>query len=164
MYIPGRLRTASRPSITVMSSALYSDEPVCPFPFVAMVVSVVIVLQAESPVGAYRRCLTHHTIYDQELRMDWASLAYARARVFKKRGFSSLQSYQPTPHKSRFRLHSNPNLSQFNPSNKPDARISAFATRVGLNFADEILSGTTAFAVDIGIGPDACDSNDPTAH
>ena len=27
MYIPGRLRTASRPSITVMSSALYWDEP-----------------------------------------------------------------------------------------------------------------------------------------
>ena len=54
--------------------------------------------------------------------MDRASLAYARARVFEKRGLSSLQSYQPITPKYRFRLHSNPNLSQFNPSNKPEAR------------------------------------------
>ena len=56
--------------------------------------------------------------------MDWAPLAYARARVFKKRGFSSLQSYQSTTPKSRFQLHSNPNLSQFNPPN----RIGALST------------------------------------
>ena len=87
----------------------------------------------------------HHTIYDQELGMDWAPLAYARARVFKKRGLSSLQSYQPTTPKSRFQLQPNPNLSQFNPFNQVGVLIrqshAPFAKRRGRERAKRISRG-----------------------